>query len=121
MDGISDRLIEEFKNPKNVGIVRGANAIGRSVDEERSDMLRIYLKIEKNKIVEAKFKAFGSSSLIAVGSVATTILKGKNAEVLDSFDTSLVEKELGVLAPHSKYCLNMLKDALTNARDNFHK
>ena len=116
-----DRLIEEFKNPKNVGIVRGANAIGRAVDDERSDMLRIYLKIEKKKIIEAKFKAFGSSSLIAVGSVATTILQGKTIDVLDNFDNNLIENELGQLAPHSKYCLDLLQEALHNAKDNYHK
>ncbi len=117
----NEKLIDAFKNPKNVGILRGANAIGRAVDDERSDMLRVYLKIDKKKIVEAKFKAFGSSSLIAVGSIATTMLIGKPVEILENFDISLIENEIGELAPHSKYCLDMLKEALSNARANYHK
>ncbi|MBR4270826.1 MAG: iron-sulfur cluster assembly scaffold protein [Clostridia bacterium] len=121
MDESNDKLIEAFKNPKNVGLLRGANAIGRAVDKERSDLLKIYLKIDNKKIIEARFKAFGSSSLIAISSIATTMIIGKPIDILDNFDISLIENEVGEIAPHSRYCLNMLCEALANAKENYHK
>jgi len=120
-DFYNEKVMKIFENPKNVGVLKGANAIGKAVCEERNDMLSFYLKIDKNKVVDAKFKAMGSSTLIAVGSVTTQLIKGKPTSILEEFDTKLIEDELGDIAEYSKYCLTMVQTALANALISYHK
>jgi len=117
----NEKIIKVFQNPKNAGVLKGANAIGKAVCDERNDMLRFYLKIEKNKIVDAKFKALGSSTLIAIASVTTQIIKGKPITVLEEFDTKPIEDEIGEIAEYSKYCLKLVQDALANALFSYRK
>ena len=117
----NEKILKVFQNPKNVGVLKGANAIGKAVCEERNDLLRFYLKIDKNKIMDAKFKAMGSSTLIAVASVTTQLIKGKPISILEDFDTKLIENEIGEVAEYSKYCLTMVQTALLNALSSYRK
>ncbi len=117
----NEKIIKVFQNPKNVGVLKGANAIGKAVCDERNDMLRFYLKIDKNKVVDAKFKALGSSTLIAIASVTTQLIKGKSISALEEFDTKPIEDELGEIAEYSRYCLKLVQDALANALFSYRK
>ena len=117
----NEKIIKIFQNPKNVGVLKGANAIGKAVCDERNDMLRFYLKIEGNKVADAKFKAMGSSTLIAISSLTTQLIKGKAISILEEFDTKLIENEVGEIPEYSRYCLNMVQIALSNALNSYRK
>ena len=101
----NQKIMNIFKNPQNVGSLRGANAIGYATDFECGDIVKIFLSIEDNIIKQAKFQAFGGAGIIAASSVATKLLKDISIDEALEFDISSVVAELGNFPENKKYCL----------------
>ncbi len=117
----NQKVMEILQNPQNVGVLRGANAVGRADSEACSDIVKFYLLIEDGKVTEAKFKTFGGATLIAVCSVVTQMIVGLSVEEVIRFNINNVLAELGELQPQKDYCLNLASQALTNAIDDYYK
>ncbi|MBO5102595.1 MAG: iron-sulfur cluster assembly scaffold protein [Clostridia bacterium] len=117
----NQKVMEILQNPQNVGMLRGANAIGRADSDACSDIVKFYLNIEDGKVVEAKFKTFGGATLIAVCSITTQMILGMTVEELLQFNINNVLSELGQLAPQKDYCLNLSSQALVNAVEDYYK
>ena len=81
----TDLVMDHFTNPRNVGIMEDADAIGREGNPVCGDMMELFLKIEDGRIVDVKFRTFGCGAAIATSSIATEMVKGKTIE--ESFDT----------------------------------
>ena len=115
----SDKVMEHFLNPRNMGEIEDANAIGDVGNPACGDMMRLYLKIEDNIIVDAKFKTFGCGAAIATSSMLTELLKGKTLDEAKQISNRAVAEALDGLPPVKMHCSVMAEEALTAALDYY--
>jgi len=110
----SQKIMEIFANSKYMGEIRSANAIGEAGGAKIGDILKFYLVVEKDKIVDAKCKAFGTAVTIAIGSVCAENLIGLNINDVQNFNTDVVLDELEEIPTEKLYCLDLAKEAMSN-------
>ncbi|HPD02608.1 MAG TPA: Fe-S cluster assembly scaffold protein NifU [Eubacteriales bacterium] len=111
----NERVIEEFKNPKNVGEVENYDGIGTVGNEVCGDIMQITLKIEDGVITDAKFKTYGCTAAIATSSVATTMIIGKTIEEALKITNSQVVETLEGLPPQKIHCSVLAEEAIKEA------
>ena len=117
----NEKIVEILQNPKNVGIIKGANAVGKACSDVCSDILKFYLMIDDGVVIEAKFKTFGGSALIAVASVTTSLLVGRTVDEVLAFDTNEIIQVLGNLPNKKGYYLGLVEQALRSAVEDYYK
>lgn len=121
----SNKVIELFKNPKNVGELENADVTVQEGDPTCGDTIQISLKFENHTIKEAKFLSFGCAANIATGSALTEMIKGKTIEEARNIDMKDVEEEVDGLPTVKMHCAVLatkaLEKALKNALDKFEK
>ena len=115
----SDKVKEHFKNPKNVGSIENADAIGEAGALSCGDKLKLYLKIENNVIVDAKFQTFGCGSAVAASSVLTEMVIGKTLEEARKITNKQIAEALDGLPPEKMHCSVMGREALEDALKNY--
>ena len=116
----NEKVMEIFKNPKNMGDLKGANAVGQVGNMDCGDIMKIFLKINEKEIIEdAKFKTFGCVAAIVSSSVACELVKGKTIEEALNFDNNEVIKEVGELPVHKFHCSILAKEAIEDAIKNY--
>jgi len=115
------RVMEIFRNPKNMGEIRSANAIGIVGNPVCGDIMKIYMVIEDGKIIDAKFKTFGCVAAIASSSIAVEKLKGMTIEQALNFNNQDIIKELGDLPPQKIHCSILAKEAIEDGIKNYYK
>jgi nitrogen fixation NifU-like protein len=111
----SDKVMDHFSNPRNMGEIADANAIADVGNPACGDMMRLFLKIENGKIVDAKFKTFGCGAAIASSSMLTEIIKGMTVEEALSVTNQRVVDALDGLPPVKRHCSVMAEEALIGA------
>ena len=111
----TQKVKEHFKNPKNVGEIENADAIGEAGALSCGDKLKLYLKIENNVITDAKFQTFGCGSAVAASSILTEMLIGKTIEEAKKITNKQIADELGGLPPEKMHCSVMGREALEDA------
>ncbi|MBQ9146032.1 MAG: iron-sulfur cluster assembly scaffold protein [Clostridia bacterium] len=111
----SQALIERFRNPKNVGEIADANGIGRVGNASCGDIMEIYLKIENNIVVDAKFKTFGCASAIASSDVACDLIRGRTVEDALKLTNDEIVKELDGLPAQKIHCSILASEAIALA------
>ena len=118
----SDKVMDHFMNPRNVGCIEDADGIGEIGNAKCGDIMKIYLKIENDIIVDAKFETFGCGSAIASSSMATELIMGKPvAQALELTNKAVVEA-LDGLPAHKVHCSVLAEEAIKNAlKDYFDK
>jgi nitrogen fixation NifU-like protein len=118
----NSKVLEIFKNPKNVGSLKGANGIGTVGNAACGDIMKMYLKISDNGIIEdAKFKTFGCAAAITTTSVATELVKGKTIEEALKIKNSQIVEILGGLPTQKIHCSVLAEEAIKAAIDNYYK
>ena len=117
----SDKVMDHFMNPRNMGEIADANAIGDVGNPACGDMMRLYLKIEDDKIVDAKFKTFGCGAAIATSSMLTELLKGISLEEARAISNKAVAEALDGLPPVKIHCSVMAEEALSAALKDYEK
>ena len=118
----SEKVLNEFFNPQNVGVIKGASGVGKVGNPACGDIMKVYILVEDNKIVDAKFQTFGCAAAIASSSVATRMIIGKTLEEACKITNQDVLKELGGEMPASKiHCSILAEEAIRAAVDNYHK
>ena len=115
----SEKVKEHFKNPKNVGSIENADAIGEAGALSCGDKLKLYLKIENNIITDAKFQTFGCGSAVAASSMLTEMLFGKTVDEAKKITNKHIADELGGLPPEKMHCSVMGREALEDALKNY--
>lgn len=116
------KVLEIFKNPKNVGSLKGANGIGKVGNAACGDIMKIYLKISDDGIIEdAKFKTFGCAAAITTTSVATELIKGKTIEEALQVKNSQIVDILGGLPAQKIHCSILAEEAIKAAVDDYYK
>jgi nitrogen fixation NifU-like protein len=117
----SDKVMDHFMNPRNMGEIEDANAVGEVGNPACGDVMKLYLKIEDNKIVDAKFKTFGCGAAIASSSITTELIKGKTVEEALKLSNEAVAEALGGLPPAKRHCSVLAEDALKIAIEDYRK
>ena len=118
----NSKVLEIFKNPKNVGSLKGANGIGKVGNAACGDIMKIYLKISDDGIIEdAKFKTFGCAAAITSTSVATELIKGKTIEDALNVKNSEIIQILGGLPAQKIHCSVLAEEAIRAAVDDYYK
>ena len=117
----SEKVMEHFKNPKNVGEIKDADGIGKVGNPRCGDVMYVYIKVKDNKIKDIKFKTFGCVAAIATTSIMTEIAKGKTLEEAEKLSNKDVAKALEGLPPLKAHCSNLAADALHEAIKDYRK
>lgn len=117
----SDKVMQHFSDPHNVGEMKDANAVGEVGNAQCGDIMRMYLKIEDDVIKDASFKTFGCCAAIASSSVATDMIKGKTVEEALSLKNSDVVEALDGLPPIKVHCSVLAEEAIKSAIENYKK
>ena len=111
-----------FTNPRNVGEIKDANAIGEVGSAACGDIMKIWMKINDNGVIEqVTFKTFGCASAIASSSLATEMLKGKTVEYAKKLTNKMLIEELGGLPTHKIHCSVLAEEAIQAALENYEK
>lgn len=115
----SEKVMDHFKNPRNVGEILDADGIGEVGNPVCGDTTKIFLKIEGNVINDIKFKTFGCGAAIASSSMLTEMAKGKTIEEALQITDQAVADMLDGLPPQKMHCSNMAADAMHKAIENY--
>lgn len=111
----NEKVLEVFQNPQNVGEIPDANGVGTVGNAACGDIMKVYLKIENNVIVDARFKTFGCAAAIASSSVATEMIKGKTVEDALKLKNADVVEALEGLPPQKIHCSVLAEEAIAEA------
>ena len=117
----SDKVMEHFRDPHNVGEIPDASGIGKVGNPVCGDIMNLYIKVEKNIIVDAKFKTFGCGAAIATSSMVTDLVKGKTVEEALKVSNRAVAESLGGLPPIKMHCSVLAEEALKSAIEDYLK
>lgn len=116
----NDRVVKEFSNPQNVGELADANAVGTVGNATCGDIMKIYMKINDDDIIEdVSFQTFGCAAAIATSSVATTMIKGKTVDEALKLTNKQVIDELGGLPPQKLHCSVLAEEAIKEAINDY--
>ena len=115
----SEKVMEHFVNPRNVGEIENADGIGEVGNAKCGDIMKMYLKIENDIIVDVKFKTFGCGAAVATSSMATELVKGKTIEEALKITNKAVAEALDGLPPIKMHCSNLAEEAIRAAIDNY--
>ncbi len=119
MAGYSKKVMDHFMNPRNVGEMENPSGVGRVGNPVCGDLMEMYVKIEDNVVVEAKFKTFGCGAAIATSSMVTEIVKGKTIEEALEISDKRVAEELGGLPSIKMHCSVLGVEAFKKAIEDF--
>jgi len=111
--------MDHFQNPRNVGEIDNADGVGEVGNATCGDIMKIYLKVEDNRIVDVKFKTFGCGAAIATSSMVTEMVKGKTLEEALAITNKAVAEALDGLPPQKMHCSNLAADALHKAIEDY--
>lgn len=115
----SEKVMDHFMNPRNVGEMKNADGVGMEGNPTCGDAMELFIKVENDVIVDAKFRTFGCGAAIAVSSMITEMIKGKTLDEALSISKEAVAAELGGLPPQKMHCSNLGADALRKAVENY--
>ena len=116
----SEKVMDHFANPRNVGEIADANGVGEVGNAKCGDIMKIYLKIENDVIVDVKFNTFGCASAIATSSMATELIKGKPVSEALTLTNKAVVEALDGLPPVKIHCSVLAEEAVKAAIKDYY-
>ncbi|HCL82105.1 MAG TPA: Fe-S cluster assembly scaffold protein NifU [Nitrospiraceae bacterium] len=115
----SPKVMDHFMNPRNVGEIQDADGMGMEGNPTCGDAMQLFIKVENDVIVDAKFRTFGCGAAIAVSSMIPEMVKGKTLDEALTISKEAVAGELGGLPPQKMHCSNLGADALKKAIEDY--
>lgn len=115
----TEKVMDHFSNPRNVGEITDANGVGEVGNPTCGDIMKIFLKVEDNIIKDIKFKTFGCGAAIATSSMVTEMAKGKTLDEALQITNKAVAETLDGLPPQKMHCSNLAADALHKAIEDY--
>jgi len=117
----NEKVMDHFKNPRNVGEVENADATGTAGNPQCGDIMELSLKVENDVITDVKFKTFGCGAAIATSSMVTELVKGKTIDEALGVSNKAVAEALGGLPPIKMHCSVLAEEALQAAVEDYRK
>ena len=117
----SEKVMDHFLHPRNLGVIEDANAIGEVGNAKCGDIMKMYLKIEDDVIQDVKFETFGCGSAIASSSMATEMIKGKPLSEVGKLTNQAVTEALDGLPAHKIHCSVLAEEAVKSALEDYEK
>ena len=116
----SEKVMDHFTNPRNVGVIENADGVGEVGNAKCGDIMKIYLKIENEIIVDVKFETFGCGSAIASSSMATEMIMGKSIHEAMALTNAAVCEALDGLPAHKVHCSVLAEEAIKGALKDYY-
>ena len=117
----SDKVMDHFEHPRNVGVIEDADGVGEVGNPLCGDIMKMYLKIEDDIIQDVKFETFGCGSAIASSSMATELIKGKPVSEAMQLTNKAVAEALDGLPDYKMHCADLAEEAIQAALDDYKK
>ena len=117
----SDKVMDHFMNPRNVGEMENPSGHGKIGNEVCGDIMELFIKVDGDKIVDAKFRTFGCGAAIATSSMMTELVIGKTIDEALTISNNVVAEALGGLPPVKMHCSVLAEDAFKLAADDYLK
>ena len=117
----SDKVMDHFMNPRNVGIIEDADGVGEVGNAKCGDIMRMYLKIDNDVITDVKFETFGCARAIASSSMATELIKGQKVEDAMTLTNKAVAEALDGLPDYKMHCSVLAEEAIQAALEDYNK
>ena len=117
----SEKVMDHFLHPRNVGIIEDANAVGEVGNAKCGDIMKMYMKIEDDTIQDVKFETFGCGSAIASSSMATELIKGKPVSEAMKLTNQAVAEALDGLPAYKMHCSVLAEEAIQSALEDYRK
>ncbi len=117
----SEKVMDHFRNPRNVGDMKDPDGIGKVGNPVCGDIMELYIKVKDETIVDAKFQTFGCGAAIATSSMVTEMVKGKRLDEALGISNQMVAEALGGLPPIKMHCSVLAEEALKSAIDDYNK
>ncbi len=115
----SDKVMDHFRNPRNVGVIEDANGIGEAGNAKCGDIMKMYLKIEDGIVKDVKFETFGCGSAIASSSMATELIKGQPVSEAERLTNRAVAEALDGLPDYKMHCSVLAEEAIRAALEDY--
>ncbi len=115
----SEKVMDHFRNPRNVGVIEDADGVGQVGNAKCGDIMKMYLKIEDDIITDVKFETFGCGSAIASSSMATEMIKGKPVEEAMKLTNKAVAEALDGLPAYKMHCSVLAEEAIQAALEDY--
>ena len=115
----SEKVMDHFLHPRNVGVIEDANAVGEVGNAKCGDIMKMYLKIEDGIVQDVKFETFGCGSAIASSSMATEMIKGKPLSEVKNLTNKAVTEALDGLPAHKIHCSVLAEEAIKSALEDY--
>ena len=115
----SEKVMEHFRNPRNVGVIEDADAVGEVGNAKCGDIMKMYMKIEDDIITDVKFETFGCGSAIASSSMATEMIKGKPVSEAMQLTNAAVAEALDGLPDYKMHCSVLAEEAIKSALEDY--
>jgi len=118
----TDRVMDHFTNPRNLGVIEGANAVGEVGNFKCGDIMKIYMDIDDNGVIrDVKFQTFGCGAAVATSSMATEMVKGRSIEEALKLTNTAVSEALDGLPPQKMHCSVLAEEAIKSALADYYK
>ena len=117
----SEKVMDHFRNPRNVGVIEDADGVGEVGNAKCGDIMKIYLKIENDIIADVKFETFGCGSAIASSSMATELIKGRPVSDALALTNKAVAEALSGLPAHKMHCSVLAEEAIKKAVQDYYE
>jgi len=117
----SEKVMDHFRNPRNVGVIEDANGIGEVGNAKCGDIMKMYLKIEDGIVQDVKFETFGCGSAIASSSMATELIKGKPVSEVKTLTNKAVAEALDGLPDYKMHCSVLAEEAIQSALEDYQR
>ena len=117
----SEKVMDHFRNPRNVGVIEDADGIGEVGNAKCGDIMKMYLKIEDDIIKDVKFETFGCGSAIASSSMATELIKGQPVSEAMKLTNKAVAEALDGLPDYKMHCSVLAEEAIRSALEDYEK
>ena len=115
----SEKVMDHFRNPRNVGVLEDANGIGEVGNAKCGDIMKMYLKIEDDIVKDVKFETFGCGSAIASSSMATELIKGKPVSEARQLTNKAVAEALDGLPDYKMHCSVLAQEAIESVLKDY--
>ncbi len=116
----SEKVMDHFRNPRNVGVIENADAVGEVGNAKCGDIMKMYFRIEGDTLADVKFETFGCGSAIASSSMATELIKGKPLSEVAQLTNKAVAEALDGLPDYKMHCSVLAEEAIQSALEDYY-